>query len=171
MSNPQKRARQLVLESYNKDCRDRCAPSSQIKLNQVFLVWFTKTLGNWKAMIGIDDEQVGVYYEVTYNGEKKETYVDLYEKISNTVVPDDGALVILEVRKQGSKVRGRAVQFTRARMGYGVNPYKDFLKSVEGDQLRVLVYEGDWFVRMDDGALDIVKDAEFLEKFTTIKGA
>jgi len=30
----------------------------------------------------------GMYYEVTYNGEKKETYVDAYKKFENRVIPD-----------------------------------------------------------------------------------
>lgn len=53
----------------------------------VYVVWFSKTLQNWKALVGstLND---GLYYEVTYNGEKKETYLDTYMKIDNIVIPD-----------------------------------------------------------------------------------
>lgn len=53
----------------------------------VYVVWFTKTLQNWKALLGttMDD---GMYYEVTYDGEKKQTYLDAYTKVDNRVIPD-----------------------------------------------------------------------------------
>ena len=55
--------------------------------DSIRLVWFTKTLKNWKAMVAnIGDG--GNFYEVTYNGAKKETYIDEYKKTSNTVVKD-----------------------------------------------------------------------------------
>jgi len=57
-------------------------------LANIKLVWFTKTLQNWKAMVA-DISPEGYFYEVTYNGEKKETYVDTYKKISNVCIPDN----------------------------------------------------------------------------------
>jgi hypothetical protein len=53
----------------------------------VYVVWFAKTLQNWKALVctTMVDE---MYYEVTYNGDKRETYIDAYRKQSNTVIPD-----------------------------------------------------------------------------------
>lgn len=49
---------------------------------EVYVVWFCKTLRNWKALLGttMDD---GMYYEVTYNGANGETYVDVYKKTEN----------------------------------------------------------------------------------------
>jgi len=52
-----------------------------------YVVWFSKTLQNWKALISTDLES-GVYYEVTYNGDRAESYVDRYQKKANRVVPD-----------------------------------------------------------------------------------
>jgi len=51
---------------------------------EVYIVWFCKTLKNWKACLGttLADKR---YYEVTYNGESGETYVDVYEKIHQEV--------------------------------------------------------------------------------------
>jgi hypothetical protein len=53
----------------------------------VYIVWFAKTLQNWKALIAtsIPDD---LYYEITYNGDKHETYVDMYGKLSNDCIPD-----------------------------------------------------------------------------------
>lgn len=52
--------------------------------SEVYIVWFAKTLGNWKALVSTD-VMSGVYVEVTHNGEKGETYVDVYEKKLNRV--------------------------------------------------------------------------------------
>lgn len=51
-----------------------------------FVVWFAKTLQNWKALLSthVDD----TYYEVTYNGDKKEAYIDVYVKSHNIVRKD-----------------------------------------------------------------------------------
>jgi len=53
----------------------------------VYVVWFSKTLQNWKALVSttIPDQ---MYYEVTYNGDKQETYVDAYKKFKNVRVVD-----------------------------------------------------------------------------------
>lgn len=52
---------------------------------EVFIVWKSKTLQNYKYMIGstLMDQK---YYEVTYNGDKKEWYLDVYEKIDKKVI-------------------------------------------------------------------------------------
>lgn len=53
----------------------------------VYVVWFSKTLQNWKALVSSTLPD-GMYYEVTYNGDRKETYIDAYKKFQNVVVPD-----------------------------------------------------------------------------------
>lgn len=53
----------------------------------VYVVWFAKTLQNWKALVSTTLPD-GMYYEVTYNGDKKETYIDAYKKFQNVVIPD-----------------------------------------------------------------------------------
>ena len=51
------------------------------------VVWFSKTIWNWKALVTsmVAD---GMYYEVTHNGAKNETYVDAYVKVGHENVPD-----------------------------------------------------------------------------------
>ena len=48
----------------------------------VYVVWLSKTLQNGKALLSTTLPD-GMYYEVTYNGDKKEFYVDAYKKVVN----------------------------------------------------------------------------------------
>lgn len=58
------------------------------KLNfDTYVVWFCKTLQNWKAIVCTTMAD-GHMYEVTHNGDKNETYIDDYVKVDNVVVPD-----------------------------------------------------------------------------------
>ena len=50
--------------------------------NEVYVVWFAKTLQNWKALASTTLPD-GMYYEVTHNGDKGETYLDAYKKFDN----------------------------------------------------------------------------------------
>lgn len=54
----------------------------KIKPEDVYVVWFCKTLQNWKAMCSTDIPD-GMYYEVTYDGDKDVAYVDAYKKWDN----------------------------------------------------------------------------------------
>ena len=51
----------------------------------VFVVWSCKTLQNHKALLSTTLWD-GMYYEITYNGDKKEAYLDAYKKFENRVV-------------------------------------------------------------------------------------
>ncbi|MBQ8298168.1 MAG: hypothetical protein IJX77_10350 [Ruminococcus sp.] len=53
--------------------------------DDVFIVWSCKTLQNNKALVSTTVSD-GMYYEITYNGDKNETYVDTYKKWENFVV-------------------------------------------------------------------------------------
>lgn len=57
----------------------------QITIDDVYVVWACKVLQNNKALLStiLPD---GMYYEITYNGDKCETYVDAYKKFENFVV-------------------------------------------------------------------------------------
>lgn len=60
----------------------------EIKSEDCYVVWFSKTLQNWKALVGTNKMQLADYAEVTHNGDKQETYVDVYTKVSNRVIKD-----------------------------------------------------------------------------------
>lgn len=49
---------------------------------KVFVVWYCKTLQNFKALLSTTLFD-GMYYEVTYNGDKDEIYLDAYKKFEN----------------------------------------------------------------------------------------
>jgi hypothetical protein len=57
----------------------------QITEDDVFVVWLCKTLQNSKALVSTTLFD-GMYYEITYNGDKGEAYVDAYKKWDNFVV-------------------------------------------------------------------------------------
>lgn len=81
----QKIARKIVL-NYANEHLDK-TDNVQITLDNVFIVWFCKTLQNWKALVSTTLPD-GMYYEVTYNGNNKEIYLDAYKKFENRKIDD-----------------------------------------------------------------------------------
>ena len=59
--------------------------TNEVLAEEMYIVWFCKTLQNWKALVSTDVIN-GVYWEVTHNGDKNETYVDTYTKTNNICV-------------------------------------------------------------------------------------
>ncbi len=55
----------------------------------VFVVWSCKTLQNSKALLSTTISD-GMYYELTYNGDKKELYFDAYKKFENRCIKVEG---------------------------------------------------------------------------------
>lgn len=53
----------------------------------VYIVWFSKALQNWKALLSTTLPD-GMYYEVTYDGDRSRAYLDAYKKFANVTVPD-----------------------------------------------------------------------------------
>lgn len=52
---------------------------------EVFVVWSCKTLQNNKALLSTTISD-GMYYELTFNGDKKELYLDAYKKFENRCI-------------------------------------------------------------------------------------
>jgi hypothetical protein len=78
------RALSIVI-NYIEDHIDKSDPSPEFS---VYVVWKCKTLQNWKYLISstLCD---GMYYELTYNGDKKEWYLDAYKKFENKVIKEE----------------------------------------------------------------------------------
>lgn len=69
-----------VVEYVNQTYRD-----ITITEDDVYVVWLCKILQNNKALLSTTVED-GMYYELTYNGDKGELYVDAYKKVNNYTV-------------------------------------------------------------------------------------
>ena len=80
-----KRAKELVVNYFNDHVE--ITDNKKITEDDVFIVWFCKTLQNWKALVSTTVSD-GMYYEVTHNGDKGETYLDAYKKWENVCIPD-----------------------------------------------------------------------------------
>jgi hypothetical protein len=78
------KARTLV-RRYISERLDKSDPPVEFT---VYLVWFSKTLQNWKALVSSTLPD-GMYYEVTYDGEMRQTYIDAYKKVENVRVTDN----------------------------------------------------------------------------------
>lgn len=57
-------------------------PKCGITTDQIYCVWMCKTLQNNKGLFATSRKD-GLYFECTYNGDKKELYVDVYKKEKN----------------------------------------------------------------------------------------
>ena len=64
------------------------ADGKQITANDVFIVWMCKALQNNKALLSTTLFD-GMYYELTFNGDKNEWYLDAYKKFENRVIVDE----------------------------------------------------------------------------------
>ena len=82
-----KMAKAAVVAWYN----EHNAPAT-IGMEDVYIVWFSKVLQNWKALAGTHHGD-GMYYEITFDGDKDCAYVDAYKKWQN-------------VKMDGCKLRG-----------------------------------------------------------------
>jgi hypothetical protein len=52
---------------------------------EVYTVWKAKVLQNWKYLLSTTLPD-GMYYELTYNGDKGEWYLDAYKKFDNQCI-------------------------------------------------------------------------------------
>lgn len=87
----QREARELVLDYANSTLDKSDLKSGVVKpitLDDVYVVWFSYTLGNWKALLSTTLPDLK-YYEVTHKAEHDgsdgpaETYLDVYVKVHN----------------------------------------------------------------------------------------
>ena len=76
--------KEKIVEYFNgrSDKTDKVAITS----DNVFVVWSCKILQNNKALLSTTISD-GMYYELTYNGDKNELYFDAYKKWQNICYP------------------------------------------------------------------------------------
>ena len=75
------KARELVSE-YTNSHADKSDEVQEMLPDNVYIVWSCKTLQNNKALLSTPRLD-GMYYEITYNGDKNEIYFDVYKKFEN----------------------------------------------------------------------------------------
>lgn len=76
---------QLCKDIVAKYVDEHLDKSDGIPYYEVYIVWYCRTLQNWKALASttlID----GMYYELTLNGDKQELYLDAYKKFENKCI-------------------------------------------------------------------------------------
>lgn len=71
----------IVLD-YVEEHLDKMDKPIKVTKDNIFIVWFSKTLQNFKALVSTTLSD-GMYYELTYNGDKDELYLDAYKKWEN----------------------------------------------------------------------------------------
>lgn len=64
---------------------DKTDQLESFTIESVYVVWFCKTLQNWKALISTNLLD-GTYYEVTYDGAMGSIYLDVYKKFDNVEI-------------------------------------------------------------------------------------
>lgn len=72
--------KKVVVDYFNS--RVDKTDNMQLTEDNVYIVWFGKTLQNFKALVSTTVSD-GMYYEITYNGDKNELYLDAYKKWEN----------------------------------------------------------------------------------------
>lgn len=74
-----------IVRKYIADHLDKSDPTPDF---EVFTVWKAKVLQNWKYLIS-STLYDGMYYELTYDGDKRRWYLDAYKKFENKVIEMD----------------------------------------------------------------------------------
>lgn len=73
-----------VVCDYTNEHLDK-SEGKRINGDDVYVVWSCKTLQNNKALLSTTISD-GMYYELTYNGDKKVCYFDAYKKFENRCI-------------------------------------------------------------------------------------
>lgn len=80
-------ALEIVL-NYVEEHLDKSDKEISSRDKEPYIVWKCKTLQNWKYLLSTDLHD-GMYYELTYNGDKREWYLDAYKKFENRCIDMD----------------------------------------------------------------------------------
>lgn len=75
----------LIVSKFIRDHLDKSDKQPEF---EVYIVWKCKALQNWKYLLSSTLPD-GMYYELTYNGDKKEWYLDAYKKFENKVITEE----------------------------------------------------------------------------------
>lgn len=74
-----------IVRNYITEHLDKSDPEARFS---VYIVWQCKTLQNWKFLLSSSLPD-GMYYELTYNGDMREWYLDAYKKFENRCIEEE----------------------------------------------------------------------------------
>lgn len=74
----------LVFRLVQKHYKDE--HETLVSVDNLYVVWLVKVLQNNKCLVSTTLDGDTSYFEITYDGDKKEIYMDLYEKRMNKKV-------------------------------------------------------------------------------------
>ena len=74
-----------IVKGYILKHLDKSDPTPDFEL---YFVWKAKVLQNWKYLISSTLSD-GMYYELTFNGDKNEWYLDAYKKFENVCIVEE----------------------------------------------------------------------------------
>jgi len=74
------KCKEVIVDYFNN--RSDKTDKFTITTDDVYVVWYAKELQNHKALLSTTVSD-GMYYELTYNGDKNEIYMDAYKKWEN----------------------------------------------------------------------------------------
>ena len=75
-----------IVEDYIREHMDKS--DGKPPYFEAYIVWKCKALQNWKYLLGSTLHD-GMYYEMTYNGDKEEWYLDAYKKFENRCIKQE----------------------------------------------------------------------------------
>lgn len=75
--------KRLVRDECSKRCYG-CYDNIPVTANEVFVVWYCKTLQNHKALLSVTGSCTE-YFECAYDGDRNRIYLDTYTKVNNQV--------------------------------------------------------------------------------------
>ena len=71
-----------LVSDYIKEHLDKSDKTPEF---EVYIVWKCKILQNWKYLLSSTLPE-GMYYELTYDGDKNRWYLDAYKKFENKCI-------------------------------------------------------------------------------------
>ena len=75
-----------IVKTYVEEHLDKSDKDIKESDKEPFVVWKCKVLQNWKYLLSTRLPD-GMYYELTFNGDKQEWYLDAYKKFENRCIP------------------------------------------------------------------------------------